>query len=189
MYHHEITPAKQERFLDVLAETGNVLETCRILNLNRSSMYHRKAGDPEFAARWDFALQMNVDHLREVVIRKVTDLMPEVVRVPLRDRNGDVVLNDDFEPVMVPMPAGGDMDLLRSVASRAVFAENKQTNVQVNTSTTVQTPLPAKPNLVWPEGAIRRSVVAETGSDKRHDTIDAEVVQGTPQETRKISDD
>ena len=33
------------------------------------------------------------------------------------------------------------MDLLRAVASRAVFPENKQTNVQVNTSTSIQTEL------------------------------------------------
>lgn len=172
MYHHEITPAKQERFLDVLAETGNVLETCRILGMNRSSMYHRRAGDVEFAAKWDFALQMNVDHLRQVVIRKVTDLMPVVISVPLKDRNGDLVLDDDFAPIMVPMPAGGDMDLLRSVASRAVFPENKQTNVQVNNSTTVQTALPNRPKLV--QGASMRS-----GSN--HQIEDAQVAQGPSQ--------
>lgn len=180
MYHHEITPAKQERFLDVLAETGNVLETCRVLSLNRSSMYHRKAGDPEFAAKWDFALQMNVDHLRQVVIRKVTDLMPVVITVPLKDRNGEVVLDDEFEPIMVPMPAGGDMDLLRSVASRAVFPESKQTNVQVNNSTTVNAPLPKRPKLV------QGSAVSPNGRDSIED---AQVVQGPPQETGGASNE
>jgi len=178
MYYHEITPAKQERFLDVLAETGNVLDTCRILGLSRSSMYHRKAGDPEFAAKWDFALQMNVDHLRQVVIRRVTDLMPVVIAVPLKDRNGELVLNDDFEPIMVPMPAGGDMDLLRSVAARAVFPENRNTNVQVN-NTTVHAPLPKRPKLV------QGSSVRSGGRDHIED---AQVVQGTPQETGGQSD-
>lgn len=180
MYFHEITPAKQERFLDVLAETGNVLEACRILGMNRSTMYHRKAGDPEFAAKWDFALQMNVDHLRQVVVRTVTDLMPVVIRVPLKDRNGEVVLDDDFEPIMVPMPAGGDMELLRSVASRAVFPENRNTNVQVNNSTTVNAALPKRPKLV------QGSAVRPGGRDGIEN---AKVVQGPPQETGGASDE
>lgn len=179
MYHHEITPAKQERFLDVLAETGNVLETCRILGMNRSSMYHRRAGDLELAAKWDFALQMNVDHLRQVVIRKVTDLMPVVISVPLKDRNGELVLDDDFDPIMVPMPAGGDMDLLRSVASRAVFPEKSQTNVQVNTSTTIQAALPKRPKLV-------QGTSAHPSSNDRIE--DAQAVQGSPQSAGGSSD-
>ncbi len=64
-----------------------------------------------------------------------------------------------------------------------------QTNVQINNSTSVQTSLPAKPKLVQPEGAVRRPVVTETVSDKRHDTMGAEVVQGAPQETGGASDD
>lgn len=104
---------------------------------------------------------------------------------------GEPELDDDFEPVYRFETASVDPRVLNELLSLRMSSMDgpAQTNVQINNSTSVQTALPAKPKLVQPKGAIRRSVTTETASDKRHDTIDAEVVQGTPQETEGISDD
>lgn len=184
MFFQTMTPAKQERFLEVLGQTGNVQRACDLLELSRSTVYHRRRNDPEFAAKWEMALQMQVDELRHVVVKTVLDLMPTVVRVPLKDRDGNVVLDDDFEPIMVATPAGGDMDLLRSVANRAVFPENRSTNVQVNNTTTVRNELPRRPKLVGgTTGTTRRSPGNSGTEGARHDVIDAEVVHGGPERT------
>lgn len=180
MFFQTMTPAKQERFLDVLGQTGNVQKACDLLELSRSTLYHRRRNDAEFAAKWDMALQMQVDELRQVVVRTVIDLMPTVVKVPLTDRDGNTVLDEDFEPIMVATPAGGDMDLLRSVASRTVFPENRNTNVQINNQTNVQTALPRRPKLVTPSGAPDRPQAASTASSAVPDIIDAEVIQAGP---------
>ena len=184
MYYHTMTPAKQDRFLEVLADTGNVMETCDILGVSRSTVYNRRAKDPEFAARWDQAVEMQVNQLRQVVVKTVLDLMPKVVRVPLKDRDGNKVLDDNFEEIMVPMPAGGDMDLLRSVASRGVFPENRSTNVQVNASTTVRNELPnRKPKLVrGTTGSIQRLLDDPDASGAHQGVEDAELIQGTTHE-------
>ena len=130
---------------------------------------------------------MQVDQLRQVVVKTVLDLMPKVVKVPLKDRDGNKVLDDNFEEIMVPMPAGGDMDLLRSVASRGVFPENRNTNVQVNTSTTVRNELPTrKPKLVGgTTGSIRRPLGDPEASGALPGVEDAEVSPGDDTRARR----
>ncbi|MBI1495194.1 hypothetical protein [Halocynthiibacter styelae] len=104
---------------------------------------------------------------------------------------GEPELDDDFEPVYRFETARVDPRVLNKLLSLRMSSVDgpAQTNVQINNSTSVQTALPAKPKLVQPEGAVQRPVVTEAISDKRHDMIDAVVIQGTPQETGGTSDD
>src|SRR5690348_169411 len=57
----------KREFLDRVALDGNVSRVCRELGLNRSTVYEWR-GDPDFSLRWDAALDMSVDGLREQVL-------------------------------------------------------------------------------------------------------------------------
>lgn len=77
-------------------------------------------------------------------------------------------LDDDFEPVYRFETASVDPRVLNKLLSLRMSSVDgpAQTNVQINNSTSVQTALPAKPKLVQPNGAVRKTVVTKTASDR-----------------------
>lgn len=64
------TPATRKRFLDALAELGNVRDVCRQLKLTRNAMYQWRAADPEFADDWDAALGLGTQALEDEARRR-----------------------------------------------------------------------------------------------------------------------
>jgi hypothetical protein len=66
----ETATARQELFLSELAKTGQVAASAKAAGVDRSDMYKRKDGDPEFAERWCTALEAFADHLEAEATRR-----------------------------------------------------------------------------------------------------------------------
>lgn len=73
------TPKKLAEFLDALAETGNVLASAELTNLNRRELYRLRANDPAFAGSWDEALSQAADALEAEARRRALDGWEEPV--------------------------------------------------------------------------------------------------------------
>lgn len=182
---------KGDEFLGYLRQFGHVTYAANMTGLTRRTFYDRRAKYPDFAEAWDDAVTAFEEELTHRVVQTAME-MGTGKWVPVIDpETGELELDDDFEQVFRFETSNVDPRVLTKLLSLRMSSVDgpAQTNVQINNSTSVQTSLPAKPKLVRPEGVIRRPVVTETASDKRHDTIDAEVVQRTPQETEGASDD
>ena len=93
--------AFQDEFISQLAETGNVSLACKSLGISRMTPYGWRDTRPGFAERWDAAIEVSRDHLRQRVLETAL-IMGLAKYIPLVDPDtGDAILNDDFEPVMV----------------------------------------------------------------------------------------
>ncbi len=182
---------KGDEFLLYLRQFGHITYAANMTGLTRRTFYDRRAKHPDFAEAWDEALAAFEEELTMRVVQTALEMGTGKWVQCFDPETGEPELDDDFEPVFRFEAASVDPRVLNKLLSLRMSSVDgpAQTNVQINNSTSVQTSLPAKPKLVQPEGAVRRPVVIETASDKRHDTIDAEVVQGTPQETGGAPDD
>ncbi len=182
---------KGDEFLLYLRQFGHITYAANMTGLTRRTFYDRRAKHPDFAEAWDEALAAFEEELTMRVVQTALEMGTGKWVQCFDPETGEPELDDDFEPVYRFETASVDPRVLNKLLSLRMSSVDgpAQTNVQINNSTSVQTSLPAKPRLVQPVRAARRPVVPETASDKRHDTIDAEVVQGTPQETGGASDD
>lgn len=91
--------AYRDEFLEVLMETGNVAEAARRLGIARLTAYQWKWSDANYSDRWDSILETQRESLRERVVETAC-LIGLAKPVPARDAKGDLILDDDFEPVM-----------------------------------------------------------------------------------------
>ncbi len=91
--------AVKDEFIVLLMETGNVSKAARRLGINRMTAYSWR-DDPEFADRWDAALDAARDGLRERVVETACALgIGEWVPV-IDPITGEPELDDNLEPVM-----------------------------------------------------------------------------------------
>lgn len=65
------TTARRRRFLDALEETGNVTAAARAARVSRSSAYHLRARDADFAGAWDTVLNTAMDDVEHAIIARV----------------------------------------------------------------------------------------------------------------------
>lgn len=89
----------EDRFLAALEEFGQVTYAANVCGMARRSLYDRRRRDPDFAARWDDAVETFEDTLTRRVIH--TALHMGTGRwVPAVDPDtGEPELDDDFEPL------------------------------------------------------------------------------------------
>ena len=182
---------KGDEFLLYLRQFGHITYAANMTGLTRRTFYDRRAKHPDFAEAWDEALAAFEEELTMRVVQTALEMGTGKWVAVTDPETGEPELDDDFEPVYRFETASVDPRVLNKLLSLRMSSVDgpAQTNVQINNSTSVQTSLPAKPRLVQPEGAERKALVTETASDKRYDTIDAEVVQAASQETGGASDD
>jgi hypothetical protein len=64
------TANTREAFLQTLAQSGNVTGSCEELGISRTQAYHWRNTDPEFAQRWDEALELGADALEDEAKRR-----------------------------------------------------------------------------------------------------------------------
>lgn len=184
----EPSPEFKRAFLERLVEVGNVTVACAQLGLPRPNVYYWKHRDDDFRRGWDIAMAIFQDQLTQDVMDTARELGLGRWK-QATDEDGQPVLDDDFEPVLVLDVSHVDARILSKLIDKRVPSVDgpAQTNLQVNT--TVNNALPSKPRLVQPQRAERSSVVASDASDDRHGVEDTQVVQGTPQETGGQADD
>lgn len=71
------TPEKVTAFCAALAETANIGKACAAVGMGRTTAYDWRDDDPEFAARWDRAMQIGVTALEDEVKRRAFDGVDE----------------------------------------------------------------------------------------------------------------
>lgn len=71
------TPEKITAFCAALAETANIGKACAAVGMGRTTAYDWRDDDPDFAARWDRAMQIGVTALEDEVKRRAFDGVDE----------------------------------------------------------------------------------------------------------------
>lgn len=91
------TLKKREKFLEALAEVGNVTQAAALAGAGRASVYEWRAADVEFAEAWEAALDAAADKLEQEAWRRATQGIDEPVhyqgqRVDMVRRYSDTLL-------------------------------------------------------------------------------------------------
>lgn len=68
----EVAAGKQ-RFLNALAESGNIGASAKKARVPRRTVYDWRASDPDFASTWDAAVELGVDALEDEATRRAKD--------------------------------------------------------------------------------------------------------------------
>ena len=138
----------RDGFIDRLAETGNVSAAARALGINRMTAYGWR-DDPHFAARWDSALDVARQGLRERVVE--TACAMGVGRwVPTLDPVTDEpVLDEEFELVMRFETDHVDARVLMKLMDKTIRSEDGAPVAAVRIDNHVHAPPPAQ-RLVTP---------------------------------------
>jgi hypothetical protein len=69
----KITKRMKQRFLELLADCGNVYKCSVALNVSRSDLYRYRNADPEFREAWDAAKEAAVELLEDEGWRRAFD--------------------------------------------------------------------------------------------------------------------
>jgi hypothetical protein len=96
MKRAKLTGARQERFLEALAQTGNVAAAVTVAGTSRTRVYELRKMDPTFAAKWDEAEEIAVDKLEAEARRRAVEGVAE----PLVSA-GRIVRDDDGQPIAI----------------------------------------------------------------------------------------
>ena len=92
----KLTRARQECFLEALADTGSVTTAVAIAGTSRTRVYELRKADPVFAAAWEEAEDIAADRLEEEARRRAVEGVAE----PLVSA-GKLVRGDDGKPITV----------------------------------------------------------------------------------------
>jgi hypothetical protein len=84
--HDEKRPRWALRFLDVLRETGSVLDACKVVGVNTSTAHRARVRAPVFAAHWDLIIAEWCDDLEATAADLATNGWKDLVF-----RDGDLV--------------------------------------------------------------------------------------------------
>jgi hypothetical protein len=113
-----------ERFLDLVSTSGNSTAAARAVGLHRNSFYERAARDEAFRLRWDAALLQSRQNIAQDILEKAVTVSGRIVYEPKMDAEGNVELDDDFEPVMVRRLVDYDSRILAKMVDKFVASED-----------------------------------------------------------------
>lgn len=163
----------EERFLDLVASTGNSTAAARAVGFHRNTFYKRAAADDGFRRRWDAAQSMSRRNIAEEVLDKAMVATGRLVEEPVLDAQGNLVLNDDLEPVMVRKLIDGDARILAKMLDKFIQSEDGPATIGVQVNNLMPEPPPAPP----PPPRVMRLVYA-----------DAPTIDAAPSVTEAIQD-
>ncbi|MXQ07890.1 hypothetical protein GQ651_08530 [Alphaproteobacteria bacterium GH1-50] len=146
---------REELFEELDRQGGVITRACRELGVSFHAVHRERIRDARFAAE----LAARIDDARRNRAMEMVDLADRHVRShlernlePLIDDDGNLVLDDDFEPVMVSrLPLKGVIDARREYRQQLDGGEGTSIAIQnVNEAVVAQVP-PTAPRLVRPE--------------------------------------
>lgn len=122
---------------------------------NLISLYMARCASPAFDELWHFADLARRDEIMHQTLRKAMVATGTVVEMELRSPDsGEVLLDENFEPIRVERLVHGNAAILSTLLTRVLASADKpngpSTLVQVNNNTTVGADLPARPRLIIP---------------------------------------
>lgn len=153
----------KDKFIELLMETGNVSNATKQLGINRMTAYGWRA-DPSFAQKWDMALLVARDSLKDKVLETACTLglaRPE----PARDENGELVLDDNFEPVMRLKTDHVDVRVLLKLLDKAVRDEVQMVDHRTAIDGHIEHSATISVELVNPDGSIFLPKSSRGGED------------------------
>lgn len=145
----------EDRFLDLVASTGNSSAAARAVGFHRNTFYKRAAADEGFRRRWDAAQSVSRRNIAEEVLDKAMVATGRLVEEPLLDSQGNPVLDDDLEPVTVRRLIDGDARILAKMLDKFVHSEDGPPTIGVQVNNMLPPPPPAAPRvarLVFSDG-------------------------------------
>jgi hypothetical protein len=92
----KLTPTRQERFLEALADTDSVASAVAIAGTSRTRIYELRKADPAFASAWQDAEEIAANRLEDEARRRAVEGVSE----PLVSA-GKLVRDDNGQPIMV----------------------------------------------------------------------------------------
>lgn len=107
MSNFDFTPERRALFLQVLADTCSPKQACAVVGIARSSAYHHREKDLEFAAQWDAAVAEALDAVLEESYRRAVVGVNEPVVY-----QGDISKDADGKPVTVTKYSDRLLELL-----------------------------------------------------------------------------
>jgi hypothetical protein len=113
-----------ERFLDLVATTGNSSSAARALGTHRNTWYKRALGDEGFRLRWEAALVQSRQNIAQDILEKAVTVSGRMVEERVLDANGDPVLDDDLEAVTVRRLVDYDSRILAKMVDKFVASED-----------------------------------------------------------------
>ena len=146
-----------EKFLDVVASTGNSTAAARAVGTHRNSWYERAQRDPEFRRRWDAAQVLSRHHIAAEVMEKAVIATGRIVEEPVLDAQGNQVLDDDLEPVVVKKLLDYDPRILSKLLDKLVSSEDGPATIGVQVNNLMPEPPPVPP----PPPRVMRLVYAD----------------------------
>jgi hypothetical protein len=114
----KLTPARQERFLKALAETGNITAAVALAGTSRTRVYELRKVDENFRAGWDEAENTASDKLEAEAWRRAVDGVQE----PLVS-GGKIVRDDDGNPIAIRRYSDAMLTLLLKARRPEKFRE------------------------------------------------------------------
>lgn len=144
----------QMAFLALLLEGQGPNAAARTAGTNLVSLYLARCASPTFDELWHFADLARRDEVIHQTLRKALVATGTVVEMDLvHPDTGEVLLDDNFEPVRAERLVHGNAAILSALLTRVLASADKPgpaTLVQVNNTNNVGTELPARPRLVNP---------------------------------------
>lgn len=147
-------------FLEALAATGNVTEAARSIGVTRHWAYQLKWRDEAFARDWKVALDHRRQHLVAGIDAHIEshiehDWEPKLDAqgnvVHRRGEDGELLLDDDLEPIPVMVSTIGLSALTQGRRSLTQTDASNVTNVAVQTNFSLEEQTPrTRPRLVMP---------------------------------------
>ena len=123
-----------DRFLEIVRTTGNSSGAARSVGLSRQAFYERAVRDPDFREEWEHAQRQSRSHIAQEIMDKAVVLTGRVVEEPLLDSQGNQVLDDNLEAIVIRRVVDYDARILSKLLDKLLASEDGApvTAVQVN---------------------------------------------------------
>ena len=167
----EPSPEFKRAFLERLVEVGNVTVACAQLKLPRPNVYYWRHRDDDFRRGWDIAMGIFQEQLTQDVMDTAREMGLGRWR-QATDEDGEPILDEDFEAVMVLDVSHVDARILSKLIDKRVSSVDGPAQTTVNVSNTVNASPRPMPKLVRPsvtEHVVDAELIAEDAEEQAHD--------------------
>jgi hypothetical protein len=79
-----------DKFISELEDGSSVTEACQVVHIGRRTAYDYRSSDPDFAARWDAAIEKGTDELEKVAIKRAKEGSDSLLMFLLRGRRRSI---------------------------------------------------------------------------------------------------
>ncbi|WP_395371861.1 hypothetical protein [Komagataeibacter diospyri] len=126
--HDTRTTGQRARFLEHLANSGNVTASCAVAGIDRCAAYRMKREDEEFSEAWKAAMDQAVDTLEAEAWRRGRDGYDEYVTC----KDG-LVLDEEDKPVLQRRYSDSLLTTLLKAHRPEKYRDRSTVDMNVNT--------------------------------------------------------